>query len=29
MEENFNIRKEITAFPDREFEKQLRPLSFR
>jgi Holliday junction DNA helicase RuvB len=28
MEENFNIRKESTALPDREFEKQLRPLSF-
>jgi Holliday junction DNA helicase RuvB len=28
MEENFNIRKESAALPDREFEKQLRPLSF-
>ncbi len=28
MEENFNIRKEIVSVPDKEFEKQLRPLSF-
>jgi len=28
MEDNFNIRKEIIALTDREFEKQLRPLSF-
>ena len=28
MEENFNIRKEIIATTDKEFEKQLRPLSF-
>jgi holliday junction DNA helicase RuvB len=28
MEENFNIRKETISLPDREFEKQLRPLSF-
>ncbi len=28
MEENFNIRKESTSTADREFEKQLRPLSF-
>jgi len=28
MEENINIRKEIIATTDKEFEKQLRPLSF-
>ncbi|MBK8882681.1 MAG: Holliday junction branch migration DNA helicase RuvB [Bacteroidales bacterium] len=28
MDENLNIRKETTAFTDKEFEKQLRPLSF-
>lgn len=28
MEDNFNIRKETIALTDREFEKQLRPLSF-
>lgn len=28
MEENINIRKEITSVTDKEFEKQLRPLSF-
>ena len=28
MEENLNIRKDIVAVPDKEFEKQLRPLSF-
>ncbi len=28
MEENVNIRKEIISAPDKEFEKQLRPLSF-
>ena len=28
MEENQNIRKEIISVPDKEFEKQLRPLSF-
>jgi Holliday junction DNA helicase RuvB len=28
MDENFNIRKENLTAPDREFEKQLRPLSF-
>ena len=28
MEENFNIRKENINLADREFEKQLRPLSF-
>jgi len=28
MEENINIRKEIISAPDKEFEKQLRPLSF-
>jgi holliday junction DNA helicase RuvB len=28
MEENVNIRKEIISSPDKEFEKQLRPLSF-
>jgi Holliday junction DNA helicase RuvB len=28
MEENLNIRKEIISFTDKEFEKQLRPLSF-
>ena len=29
MEENHNIRKEIISVTDKEFEKQLRPLSFR
>jgi Holliday junction DNA helicase RuvB len=28
MEENINIRKESVSVPDKEFEKQLRPLSF-
>jgi Holliday junction DNA helicase RuvB len=28
MEENLNIRKEVISFTDKEFEKQLRPLSF-
>jgi holliday junction DNA helicase RuvB len=28
MEENINIRKDIVSVPDKEFEKQLRPLSF-
>jgi Holliday junction DNA helicase RuvB len=28
MEENLNIRKDIISVPDKEFEKQLRPLSF-
>ena len=28
MEENLNIRKDIISLPDKEFEKQLRPLSF-
>ena len=28
MDENLNIRKEIISFTDKEFEKQLRPLSF-
>lgn len=28
MEENTNIRKELISVPDKEFEKQLRPLSF-
>jgi Holliday junction DNA helicase RuvB len=28
MEENINIRREIISAPDKEFEKQLRPLSF-
>lgn len=28
MDDNFNIRKEILALTDKEFEKQLRPLSF-
>jgi len=28
MEENINIRKELISVPDKEFEKQLRPLSF-
>jgi len=28
MEENINIRKEIISAPDKEFERQLRPLSF-
>jgi Holliday junction DNA helicase RuvB len=28
MEENLNIRKDIILVPDKEFEKQLRPLSF-
>ena len=28
MEDNFNIRKEIVSVTDKEFEKQLRPLSF-
>ena len=28
MEENFNIRKDIISLTDREFERQLRPLSF-
>ena len=28
MEDNFNIRKETISLPDKEFEKQLRPLSF-
>jgi len=28
MEENINIRKEINSYTDKEFEKQLRPLSF-
>jgi holliday junction DNA helicase RuvB len=28
MEDNINIRKETITFPDKEFEKQLRPLSF-
>ena len=28
MEDNFNIRKEIISLTDREFERQLRPLSF-
>jgi Holliday junction DNA helicase RuvB len=28
MDDNLNIRKDITSFTDKEFEKQLRPLSF-
>ena len=28
MEDNLNIRKEVISFTDKEFEKQLRPLSF-
>ncbi len=28
MEDNINIRKELISVPDKEFEKQLRPLSF-
>ena len=28
MEDNLNIRKEVISLPDKEFEKQLRPLSF-
>ena len=28
MEENLNIRKDIISLNDKEFEKQLRPLSF-
>jgi holliday junction DNA helicase RuvB len=28
MDDNLDIRKDITSFPDKEFEKQLRPLSF-
>jgi holliday junction DNA helicase RuvB len=28
MEDNLNIRKEVISVPDKEFEKQLRPLSF-
>ena len=28
MEENLNIRKDIISLPDKEFEKQLRPLTF-
>jgi Holliday junction DNA helicase RuvB len=28
MDDNIDIRKDVTAFPDKEFEKQLRPLSF-
>ena len=28
MEENINIRKDIVSVPDKEFERQLRPLSF-
>jgi holliday junction DNA helicase RuvB len=28
MDDNLNIRKEVVSYPDREFEKQLRPLSF-
>jgi Holliday junction DNA helicase RuvB len=28
MEDNLNIRKELISVPDKEFEKQLRPLSF-
>jgi holliday junction DNA helicase RuvB len=28
MEENLNIRKDVISFTDKEFEKQLRPLSF-
>jgi Holliday junction DNA helicase RuvB len=28
MEENLDVRKDIVSFTDKEFEKQLRPLSF-
>ena len=28
MEDNINIRKEIISVTDKEFEKQLRPISF-
>jgi holliday junction DNA helicase RuvB len=28
MDDNLNIRKEVISYPDKEFEKQLRPLSF-
>lgn len=28
MDDNLNIRKDVVSFTDKEFEKQLRPLSF-